>query len=63
VPHGNSATNADEGSNVIKHTSTRRVQKMGPNDFDFFIGNWRVHHRRLKERLAQNNDWEEFALW
>jgi hypothetical protein len=32
----------------------------GVNDFDFFIGAWRVRHRRLKERLAQNDDWEEF---
>lgn len=32
----------------------------GLNDFDFFIGNWRVHHRRLTERLAHADDWEEF---
>ena len=32
----------------------------GLNDFDFFIGKWRVHHRRLKERLAHNDDWEQF---
>src|SRR5215468_8510504 len=32
----------------------------GRNDFDFFVGSWRVRHRRLKERLAQNDDWEEF---
>jgi hypothetical protein len=29
------------------------------NDFDFLIGNWRVHHRRLNERLADNHDWIE----
>jgi hypothetical protein len=32
----------------------------GVNDFDFLIGSWRVHHRRLKERLAGNHDWIEF---
>ena len=32
----------------------------GRNDFDFFIGKWRVHHRRLKDRLAHSDDWEEF---
>ena len=33
----------------------------GPvHDFDFLHGAWRVRHRRLKERLAGNNDWEEF---
>jgi hypothetical protein len=32
----------------------------GVNDFDFFINTWRVHHRRLKERLAKNHEWIEF---
>ena len=30
------------------------------NDFDFLFGRWRVHHRRLRERLAGCNEWEEF---
>ncbi len=29
-------------------------------DFDFFIGRWKVSHRRLKERLAGCQDWEHF---
>lgn len=29
-------------------------------DFDYFIGRWRVEHRRLRQRLAGSNDWEEF---
>lgn len=32
----------------------------GVHDFDFLIGRWRVHHRRLKERLANNHEWVEF---
>jgi hypothetical protein len=32
----------------------------GVHDFDFFMGSWRVHHRRLKERLANNHEWVEF---
>ena len=32
----------------------------GVNEFDFLIGSWRVHHRRLKERLAGNHEWIEF---
>ncbi|SFR86028.1 hypothetical protein SAMN05216570_0071 [Dyella sp. OK004] len=33
----------------------------GPaHDFDFFLGNWRVHHRRLRQWLVGSNDWEEF---
>jgi hypothetical protein len=31
-----------------------------PHDFDFLIGRWRVHHRRLKERLANSDEWIEF---
>lgn len=31
-----------------------------PHDFDFFIGHWQVHHRRLKERLLGCDDWEAF---
>lgn len=29
-------------------------------DFDFFVGSWKVRHRRLKERLKGCQDWEEF---
>jgi hypothetical protein len=31
-----------------------------PSDFDFVIGDWRVHHRRLKARLAGCTDWDSF---
>jgi hypothetical protein len=36
--------------------------KPGPavHDFDFYMGTWRVRHRRLKERLAGNDEWQEF---
>jgi hypothetical protein len=30
------------------------------HDFDFLMGKWRAHHRRLKERLAGSNEWQEF---
>jgi len=32
----------------------------GVHDFDFLVGRWRVHHRKLKERLANNHEWIEF---
>jgi hypothetical protein len=32
----------------------------GLHDFDFFVGKWHTHSRRLKERLAGSNEWEEF---
>ena len=31
-----------------------------PTDFDFFMGSWRVAHRRLKERLVGCSEWESF---
>jgi hypothetical protein len=33
----------------------------GLHDFDFLAGTWRVHHRRLKDRLAGSDEWQEFA--
>jgi hypothetical protein len=36
------------------------IRSSGVSDFDFFIGSWRVTHRRLKERLADNDEWVEF---
>ena len=38
------------------------VIEAGPavHDFDFYMGTWRVHHRRLRERLAGSDEWDEF---
>ena len=32
----------------------------GLHDFDFLVGHWQVHHRKLKKRLANNHEWIEF---
>ena len=37
-----------------------QILPSAPTDFDFVIGNWRVEHRRLSERLAGCDDWVEF---
>jgi hypothetical protein len=29
-------------------------------DFDFWMGEWTVHNRRLRERLAGSDEWDEF---
>jgi hypothetical protein len=29
-------------------------------DFDFWMGSWKVHNRRLRERLAGSDEWDEF---
>ena len=36
------------------------LMSSAPTDFDFVIGDWVVRHRRLKERLANCNEWVEF---
>src|SRR5262245_50021506 len=38
------------------------IVEPGPavHDFDFYMGSWRIHHRRLKERLAGSDEWDEF---
>src|SRR5580700_3408497 len=36
------------------------LTKPGAADFDFLFGTWRVHHRKLKQRLAGETDWIEF---
>jgi len=39
----------------------------GMHDFDLRVGQWKAHHRRLKERLAGSHEWEGFdgtqTLW
>ena len=30
------------------------------NDFDFLVGNWKVHNKKLKSRLNNCTEWEEF---
>ncbi|MEW6730208.1 MAG: hypothetical protein AB1489_02610 [Acidobacteriota bacterium] len=30
------------------------------NDFDFLVGKWKLHHKKLKSRLNNCNEWDEF---
>jgi hypothetical protein len=32
----------------------------GLHDFDFLVGRWQVHHRRLREMLSDEREWVEF---
>jgi NIPSNAP len=33
----------------------------GARDFDFWMGSWKVHNRRLRERLKGSTNWDEFG--
>jgi hypothetical protein len=32
-------------------------------DFDFLVGKWKMHNRRLNKRLESCKDWTEFESW
>jgi hypothetical protein len=42
-------------------TTTTERPRDGRADFDFLLGSWRVHNRRLKGRLRESSEWEEFS--
>src|SRR3954468_2224046 len=35
-------------------------QRDGSHDFDFLIGDWKAHVRRLPDRLNNSNRWDEY---
>lgn len=40
--------------------STGQASRASVHDFDFLLGDWNVHNRRLKQRLAHSDAWTEF---
>ncbi len=45
----------DKGEITITSSKTSNA-----NDFNFLLGHHKVHHKKLKARLSENNDWVEF---
>ena len=43
-----------------KQNTMQPLTATAPTDFDFMIGNWNVHHRRLNSRLTGCTTWTEF---
>jgi hypothetical protein len=41
----------------LKITASRTSSS---SDFDFLVGKWKMHHRRLNKRLENCKDWTEF---
>ena len=58
VASGLSVAQSSPGSGGEISHAERTVP--GLHDFDFLVGHWRVHHRKLKERLANSHEWIEF---
>ena len=58
VASGLSVAQSSPGSGGEISQAERTVP--GLHDFDFLVGHWRVHHRKLKERLANSHEWIEF---
>jgi hypothetical protein len=58
VASGLSVAQSSPGSGGEISHAERTVP--GLHDFDFLVGHWRVHHRKLKERLANSHKWIEF---
>jgi hypothetical protein len=50
-----SAQNTQSTATVAADT-----QRDGSHDFDFLIGNWKAHVRRLPDRLSGSNNWIEY---
>ncbi|WP_380872079.1 hypothetical protein [Sphingomonas sp. DBB INV C78] len=38
----------------------RKVERDGSHDFDFLIGNWKAHVRRLPDRLVGSTKWDVY---
>jgi len=56
---GVSAAQSNQGSG--RGMSQTDSATSGVHDFDFLVGRWRVHHQKLKERLANSHEWIEFG--
>lgn len=44
----------------MNEPNAKDSKRDGRADFDFLIGSWKGHHRRLRERLKGSTAWEEF---
>lgn len=51
-----SASHASDATGAATMTDMRD----GSRDFDFLMGSWKVHNRRLRERLKGSTQWDEF---
>ena len=48
------------GATAAEPAAKVAAQHDGAHDFDFLIGDWKAHVRRLPERLSGSNQWVEY---
>lgn len=53
-------TNSQVPANGSTTTGSMATQRDGSHDFDFLIGDWKAHVRRLPERLKGSDVWVEY---
>jgi hypothetical protein len=51
---------AQQNSEAAKSSVQTSPQRDGQHDFDFEIGTWKIHLKRLEQRLAGSTTWIEF---
>ncbi len=51
---------ATSGPEQAQPETNARADADGARDFDFWVGEWRIHNRRLRERLQGSTEWVEF---
>jgi hypothetical protein len=47
-------------SDAVRTQQAVSDKRDGQHDFDFLVGTWKFHLKRLKRRLAGSTDWVEF---
>ena len=51
------------GRQLVEPTGNLNIvafEDSSPNDFDFLVGQWRIHNRKLNSRLNDCQQWTEF---
>ncbi|HEV7178727.1 MAG TPA: hypothetical protein VGN11_02585 [Candidatus Baltobacteraceae bacterium] len=46
---------------IAKTAPTAAAVRNGQHDFEFLVGHWKLHNRRLRKPLSGSHDWYEFS--
>jgi hypothetical protein len=48
------------GKDTVSNQQSVSGKRDGQHDFDFLVGSWKFHLKRLKQRLAGSTEWVDF---